>query len=170
MSDSTRPAFRGLRHVGIQSSDPAALAAFYQDVLGMQVVGGSPPGGPFGASAFLSSRPDQESHEIAIFTSAAFRHLAFKVASLQDLRAAYGAVAGRGVGIKAALNHGVSLAFYFDDPDGNMVEIYWPTGLEFGQPYGHPIDLTQREEALLQDVANLARRQGLAWSPPDERA
>jgi catechol-2,3-dioxygenase len=62
-----------------------------------------------------------------------------------------------------ALNHGVSLAFYFDDPDGNMIEIYWATGLEYGQPYGHAIDLTLPEEALLADVEQLAQRHGLTW-------
>gem|GEM_PF-6555235 len=24
--------------------------------------------------------------------------------------------------------HHESFAFYFDDPDGNMIEVYWPTG------------------------------------------
>ena len=62
-----------------------------------------------------------------------------------------------------ALNHGVSLAFYFDDPEGNMIEIYWATGLPYGQPYGHPIDLTLPEEELLRDVEQLAARQGLEW-------
>ena len=55
------------------------------------------------------------------------------------------------------------LAFYFDDPEGNMIGIYWPTRLSYGQPYGHPIDLTLTEQALLQDVADLAARKGIAW-------
>ena len=65
--------------------------------------------------------------------------------------------------IKAAVNHGVSLAFYFDDPEGNMIEIYWPTRLAYGQSYGHPVDLLLTEEALLQDVAELASRVGIPW-------
>jgi hypothetical protein len=73
---------------------------------------------------------------------------------------------GRGLAVKASLNHGVSLAFYFDDPDGNMIEIYWATGLDYGQPYGHPIDLAQPEEGLLADVERLAAHQGIAWSRP----
>ena len=31
----------GVHHVGLSARDPAALAAFYHDVLGLQVVGGS---------------------------------------------------------------------------------------------------------------------------------
>ena len=71
MSDGGNPRFAGLCHIGIHSKDPAALAEFYRDVLGMQVVGGSGSDNPFGASTFLSSRPDQESHEIVIFADAA---------------------------------------------------------------------------------------------------
>jgi hypothetical protein len=36
----------------------------------------------------------------------------------------------------------------FDDPDGNMIEVYWPTGVKYRQPFIEPLDLTQSEEAL----------------------
>jgi catechol 2,3-dioxygenase len=165
MSGSAGPKLRGLCHIGIQSKDPAKLAEFYRDVLGMKIVGGSPADSAFGASTFLSSRPEEESHEIVIFANPDFRHVALKVATLADLRDSYRDIAGRGVPLKMALNHGVSLAFYFDDPEGNMIEVYWPTRLDYGQPYGHPIDLTQPEEALLRDVEALASRLGISWSP-----
>jgi catechol-2,3-dioxygenase len=162
MTDSSRR-FAGLCHIGIHSKDPVALAEFYRDVLGMQVVGGSGSDSPFGASTFLSSRPDEESHEIVIFADPRNRHTAFKVETLADLRSRYRDVVARGLPIKLALNHGVSLAFYFDDPDGNMIEIYWATGLAYGQPYGHPIDLSLPEDELLRDVEQLAARHGIEW-------
>jgi catechol-2,3-dioxygenase len=59
-----------------------------------------------------------------------------------------------------ALNHGASLAFYFDDPEGHLVEVYWPTGVACRPPYADPIDLTRSEEALRRDVAELAARAG----------
>jgi catechol-2,3-dioxygenase len=164
MSDHAGPGMRGLCHIGIQSKNPAALAEFYRDVLGMKIVGGSAEGSPFGASTFLSSRPEEESHDIVIFANPAFRHAAFKVATLADLRDSYRDVVARGLPVKMALNHGVSLAFYFDDPEGNMIEVYWPTRLDFGQPYGHPIDLKLPEEALLRDVEELAAREGIQWT------
>jgi catechol-2,3-dioxygenase len=148
----------------MHAKDPAALAEFYREVLGMKAVGGSGPDNPFvGASNFLSSRPDEESHEIVFFADARLRHTAFRVATLAELRERYRSVAARGLPIKMALNHGVSLAFYFDDPEGNMIEIYWATDLHYGQPYGHPIDLTLPEDALLRDVEELAARQGIEW-------
>jgi len=71
----------GIHHVGLCGKDPAASAEFYRDVLGMEIVGGSAPDHPFGATAFLSSRPGEESHEIALFANPALAHVAFKVSS-----------------------------------------------------------------------------------------
>ena len=143
---------QGIYHIGIQADDPAKLAGFYRDVLDMQIIGGSEAEEPFGATAFLSNRPDRESHHLAIFQNRQFSHTAFKVESLADLRDYYRRVVERGLPIKMALNHGVSLAFYFDDPAGNMVEVYWPTGRACHQPHGDPLDLALSEEELLRDV------------------
>ena len=161
MTKQDMPQVIGVRHVGLSARDPAALAAFYRDVLGLQVVGGSTAEtSEFGATAFLSSRPAEESHDLAIFADPAFKHTAFKVASLADLRAFYQRVIGRGVPVKMAFSHGASLAFYFDDPEGHLIEVYWPTGVASRQPHGDPIDLTRSEEALRRDVAELAARAG----------
>jgi quercetin dioxygenase-like cupin family protein/catechol 2,3-dioxygenase-like lactoylglutathione lyase family enzyme len=156
----------GVHHVGLHASNPAASAAFYKDVLGMEIIGGSSPDHPFGATAFLSSRPDEESHEIALFANPGFAHFAFKVSSLAELRSVHARVLERKIPIKFAADHGVSFAFYFDDPDGNMVEAYWPTRDVSGkhpqteplQPKMEPLDLSQPEEVLLEKVApRLAR-------------
>jgi len=77
----------------------------------MQIVGGSPPDHPIGATAFLSSRPDEESHEIALFANPAFAHVAFKVSSLAELRSLYARMVERNIPIKFLANHGVSFAF-----------------------------------------------------------
>ena len=71
---------------GMYASNPALLAEFYRDVLGFQIVGGSNASHPLGPSAFLSSRPGEESHETALFTNPEIRHVAFKVVSLAELR------------------------------------------------------------------------------------
>jgi catechol 2,3-dioxygenase-like lactoylglutathione lyase family enzyme len=65
----------GVHHVGLRAANPAASAEFYRDVLGMEIVGGSDADHPLGATAFLSSRPNQESHEIALFANPAFAHI-----------------------------------------------------------------------------------------------
>jgi hypothetical protein len=59
-----------------------------------------------------------------------------------------------------ALNHGVSLSFYFDDPEGHLIEVYWPTAVACLPLHGDPIDLTRSEETLWRDVAELAAQAG----------
>jgi catechol-2,3-dioxygenase len=105
----------GIHHVGLRASNPAASAEFYRDVLGlaMEIVGGSAADHPLGASAFLSSRADEESHEIALFANLAFAHIAFKVSSLADLRSFHAGVVERNIRIKFVANHHVCFAFYF---------------------------------------------------------
>ena len=143
----------GIRHVGLRARNPEASAEFYRDVLGMEIVGGSTPDHPLGATAFLSSRPDEESHEIALFANPVFAHIAFKVSSLAEFRSFHARVLEKNIPIKFVFNHGVSFGFYFDDPDGNMIEIYWPTGnLNWRQPYAEPLDLSQPDEVLLEKI------------------
>ena len=144
----------GIHHVGLRAANPAVSAEFYRDVLGMEIVGGSGPDHPLGASAFLCSRSNEESHEVALFANPAFAHTAFKVSSLAELRSLHARVVEKNIPIKFMANHGVSFAFYFDDPDGNMIEVYWPTGnLSWRQPRMEPLDLSQPDEALLQNVS-----------------
>ena len=161
MTQHETPQVIGVRHVGLSARDPAALAEFYRDLLGLQVVGGSTADtSAFGATAFLSSRPAEGPPDLALVANPAYQHTAFEVRSLADLRAFHQRVLGRGVPVKMALNHGVSLSFYFDDPEGHLIEIYWPTGAACRPRHGDAIDLTRSEEALRRDVAELTTRAG----------
>ena len=146
----------GLCHVGMYARDPALLATFYRDVMGLQVVGGSDASHPLGSSAFLSSRPGEEAHELALFSNPKFAHRAFRVDSLPALKRFHQQIIGRGIPIKLQFNHVVSLAFYFDDPEGNMIEVYWRTGLDCSQPCAREIDLTRPEEELLDELNALS--------------
>jgi catechol-2,3-dioxygenase len=56
--------------------------------------------------------------------------------------------------------HGRSLAFYFDDPEGNMIEVYWPTDLRNRHPHGERLDLEVSEEDLIAPVARIAAGAG----------
>ena len=143
----------GIRHVGLHVSNPVAAAEFYMDVLGMEITGGSTPDHPLGASAFLSSRPDEQSHEIALFANPAHTHFAFKVSSLAEFRSFHARVVEKNIPIKFVFNHRESFAFYFEDPDGNMIEVYWSTGnLSWKQPHVEPLDLSQPDEVLLEQT------------------
>src|SRR5262249_42767234 len=158
MTKQDMPQLIGVRHVGLGARDPAALAEFYRDVLGLEVV--PTDTSALGATAFLSSHPAEGSLDLALFANPAYQHTAFEVRSLVDLRALHQWVLGRGVPVKMALNHGVSLSFYFDDPEGHLIEVYWPTGVACRPLHGGPIDLTLSEEALRRHLAELGARAG----------
>jgi len=154
----------GLGHVGMYAKNPASLAEFYRDVMGMQIVGGSDASHPLGASVFLSSRPREEFHEVAIFSNPQLAHQAFKVRSLAALKRFYQKFVGRGIPIRFQFLHGISFAFYFQDPEGNLMEVYWPTGMDCPQPFAQPTDLARTEEELMQELKALTERKDSA--PP----
>ena len=148
------PNFIGLRHVGWGVKDPAALAAFYRDVLGMTVVTEFPAGTPpLGATVFLARHPDQhEHHDLVFFSNEVFAHTAFEVASLGELLASYREVKEK-VPIDFTFNHGFWLSFYFTDPDGHRLEFFWRTGVWVPNDYQvMPVDLDRPEDEVMHDV------------------
>ena len=70
-------------------------------------------------------------------------------------RYVYQKIIGGGIPIKFDFLHGVSFAFYFEDPEGNVIEVFWPTGLEYPQQFGQKIDLTKTEEELMKELKAL---------------
>jgi catechol-2,3-dioxygenase len=130
------------------------MAAFYRDVMGMQIV--SNVDIPSVQMIFLSSRPSEEAHELVFTSNPELAHVAFKVETLADLRAFYQHIVEKGLPIEAAFNHGASLAFYFRDLEGNLIEIYWPTDLASKQPDSYPIDLSLPETTLWEIIAEHA--------------
>ncbi|HXV41453.1 MAG TPA: VOC family protein, partial [Anaerolineae bacterium] len=105
---------------------------------------------------FLSSRPDGEANELVFASRPELAHVAFKVDTLADLRAFYQHIVEKGLPIKTALNHGMSLAFYFQDLEGNLIGIYWPSDLDSPQSGSYPIDLSLPETVLRENMAELA--------------
>ena len=160
MTVTSKPAITGLYHVCLHAKDPVQMAEFYRDVIGMQIV--SRVDDPMAQMIFLSSRPDEEAHEIVFTSNPETAHVAFKVATLADLRAFYQYIINKGLPIEAAFNHGASLAFYFRDLEGNLVEIYWPTDLTSRQPDSYPIDLSLPETVLREEMAKLATQAAIA--------
>ena len=158
MTQRETPQVIGVRHVGLSARDPAALAEFYRDVLGLQIV--PVDTSALGATAFLSSRPAEVPVDLALFANPAYQHTAFEVRSLEDLRALHQRILDRGVPVKMALNHGMSLSFYFDDPEGHLIEVYWPTGVACRPCHGDPINLTLPEETLRRHPAELGAGAG----------
>jgi catechol 2,3-dioxygenase-like lactoylglutathione lyase family enzyme len=129
-----------LGHVGIAVRDLPRMLDFYTRVLGLTVTDGGARG------AFLSARPHLEHHEFVIGLNPDRRTnaplISFRVQSLDDLRELYHAIKDDGhCSDVTGINHGISLACGFRDPEGNRVELFCPTGVDYPQPHADPVDL-----------------------------
>lgn len=76
-------------------------------------------------------------------------HVAFEVPDARSFAQAYKALRDGGVRV-ATVDHRISWAMYFNDPDGNGLEIYWDTRNEpDGVPLWHGQNLPLAEDQIL---------------------
>ncbi|MEM7056127.1 MAG: VOC family protein [Pseudomonadota bacterium] len=117
-------------HVHLKVADLDRAIAFYSGVLGLDVMQ------EFGdQAAFLSAGGYH--HHLGLNTwesrggtppppgHTGLYHTAFLYPTRAALGTALKRVMDAGVKITGKADHGVSQAVYFDDPDGNGVELYW---------------------------------------------
>jgi len=128
-----------LQHYGLITGNLDAMIEWYRTVLGMTVNHRSarPPGAaggpPFTGLAFVSN--DEVDHRIVFFEmpkaeagpekrrKGPLQHVAFKCESFDDLLGTYVRLKKSGIKPLWAADHGVGTAIYYEDPDGNIVEI-----------------------------------------------
>jgi catechol-2,3-dioxygenase len=153
------PRVTGLGHVGLFVQDPARMVDFYANFLGMTVT----DRGEDDRIVFLSARPEQEHHELALLKApdrkSEVQQVSFTVGSLADLRTFYQQIKQRGYPVDRVVNHGIAFGCYFRDPEDNRIEVYWSTGRDYPQPHGDPIDLEQSEAELLALLDQMPAKQ-----------
>ena len=134
------PKGMSIGHVHLKVSDLERSVAWYKDVLGLEVMQ------RYGdQAAFLSAGGYH--HHVGLNTwescdgtrpprgTTGLYHAAFLYPDRASLAKAVQNAIDKGVKLHGASDHGVSQAIYFDDPDGNGIEIYrdrdpsdWPRG------------------------------------------
>src|SRR5215475_448985 len=122
----------GIGHVLLRVADEEASKRFYCDVLGFRVAEQDPDhGGVFMTLGDGFHAIDLTQHRAPQSAAQPERgqlglvHIAFKVASYAALREAYTHLLDRGVMIQRAIDHVCQRSVYFNDPDGNGLEIYY---------------------------------------------
>ena len=124
MTQLIRPA---LHHVTIKTSRLQAMVDWYRLVIGVEVIfqnahnawttnDGANHRVAFLAVPGLSDDPDKVAHS-------GLHHSAFEYGSFSDLMASYERLRDAGVRPAFALDHGMTMSLYYQDPDGNYVEL-----------------------------------------------
>jgi catechol 2,3-dioxygenase len=111
--------------VGLRVRDLERLTAFYRDVLGLSVLNRSKNASTLGTDGVplvqLESAPEAKPDDPR---TAGLYHTAFLMPTRSDLARWTLHVARNKVPLTGASDHGVSEAFYLDDPEGNGMEVY----------------------------------------------
>lgn len=123
---------KGIGHVNLRVADQEASKRFYRDVLGFTIAEEDPEhGGVFMTLGDNFHTLDIGQHPAPADAQRPQRgqiglgHVAFQVGSYTALRDAYLHLQQHGVDILRATNHINQRSFYFADPDGNTLEIYF---------------------------------------------
>src|SRR6516162_305171 len=123
---------KGIGHVNLRVADHEASKRFYRDVLGFAIAEEDPDhGGVFMTlgdnfhTLDIGQHPAPESAQRPQRGQIGLGHIAFQVGSYAALRDAYAHLIDSGVEILRATNHINQRSFYFADPDGNTLEIYY---------------------------------------------
>ena len=158
-------------HFGFQVIDLEGMIAFYSRVIGLVLT----DRGPYyrgGEIAFMSRNPSE--HHQVVFASGRspetptiINQLSFTVDTLEELREFHAIVVAEGVKELAPRNHGNAWSIYFQDPEGNRIELYTHSPWYVSQPYGRPLDLTEPAE-LIRDKTLAMIRDDPTFCPREE--
>ncbi len=152
-----------LSHFGISVWDIDRMKAFYTKVFNL-AVNDDGPGITFNFRlVFLSGKPDMH-HQLVLAENrpedcrfSTVMQLSFKVDSLAQLRRVRDLALQNGATGLRGLNHLNALSIYFQDPEGNTIEVYLDTPWYVPQPHGDPLDLDLSDEEIWQKTEVAAR-------------
>ncbi len=161
VSESTTITRPILHHINLKTRRLDEMIEWYSTVVGMTANYRFPGG------AWLTN--DEANHRLALLVSpqlsddpdklmhTGMHHSAFEYATMGDLIDTYSRLKALGIEPHASLDHGMTTSFYYEDPDGNSVELQsdnfetWQESSEWmrtspqfaSNPIGMPVDPEQ---------------------------
>ena len=154
------PKVNSLGHVGVHVRDIERSVAFYSDILGLQVSDRSPRGAVF----MTAQDRSVEHHELLLAPGRndqgnvnVLQQISFRCATLKDVKDFYKVFVDNHVPINRVVSHGNTVSIYAQDPDGNSVEVYWPSGVDVPQPFGKPMDLSKSEGEIRDQLNDILK-------------
>ena len=147
----------GLGHVAIHCHDLMKMRTFWTGVMGLEVADEDLEKIGICFLTTDNSYPKYEHHEFVLVKGrdvpregVLVNQISFRVKDVDDLRWFHNRLQQEpDITIERQVSHGNAIAFYFFDPEGNRVEVYYPTGFDVHSPHSQPIDLQEPTEKLL---------------------
>jgi catechol 2,3-dioxygenase len=164
----TAPPDAQLTHVGLYVNDMEAMVSFYTGLIGFVV---TDSGEFLGRNLTFLSRRGDEHHQMVFVTGRRaegdimlLSQISFRVADLNALKYFHRRALELGATAMEGRNHGNSWSIYFQDPEGNRLEIYTPTPWYVSQPWRVALDLAESNDTIESTTRKLIE-EGATWSP-----
>lgn len=174
-----------LHHTGNQTGRQQEMIRWYENVLGQQVMhAAQPPATPVPITWTSNDSAHHRMGFVAVANledtvfrddSPGVQHTAWEFESIDDLLNSWERIKNLGIEPQFCVDHGISFAFYYRDPDGNMVELLtdaygdWETSrrtfLESQRVHDNPPGTPVDPAKLLE-----ARRAGMSLEDLHEKA
>jgi catechol 2,3-dioxygenase len=157
MSKDIKPT---LTHAGIWVRDMEGMEEFYTSVMGFHVSDRGFVPRYNGHITFMSNDPTIH-HQVILAEGrpadvpSTVNQLSFLVKSIDELRTMYRRVVARSVQNLLPRNHGNAWSVYFDDPEGNNLEVYLDSPFHVPQPFGEYLDFDLSDSEILELTENM---------------
>ena len=121
-------------HCALRVKDEERSKRFYTDVLGFQLMEEDPghggvfmslPGDGHTIDLVAVDKPETATADVDDREGVGLIHIAFRVGSYDALKEAYDTLKAHGVEVLRLMDHVSQRSIYFNDPDGNGLEIYY---------------------------------------------
>ena len=143
-----------LSHVGIYVTDLPKMKDFYTGVLGFVVSDAAPDG----RITFLSRNPSDH-HQVVLvpgrkteLDTPMVQQISFNVGTLANVQRSFRKVRDAGCEGLRPVSHGNAWSIYFQDPEGNRIEMFCDTPWYVSQPCGFEINLDKSEDELYRET------------------